>query len=99
MSYRRKPPDPGAERAWRSWLDRNAEILRSLGLPLDLYSNRSAWEDFLANGTAAFGPARSRQEFDFNTMTVTQQKRLWEFLEDDSATREGKPALLQFLRV
>jgi len=99
MSYRRKPPDPATPREWRSWIDRNAEILRALGLPLDLYSDHSSWEDFLSTGSAVYGPARDRQEFDFNTMTIDQQRRLHEFLENDLGTRERIPGLLGFLRV
>ena len=99
MSYRRKHPDNPAEREWRSWVNKNAESLASLGLPLELYSSRPAWEDFLSTGSAVFGVGRDRLEFDFNTLHVTKQKGLHEFLERDVGKRQPTPGLLDFLRV
>ena len=99
MSYRRIRPNYPAERKWRSWVDKNRETLASLGLPLELYSSRVAWEDFLSTGSAVYGAGRDRLEFDFNTMTVTQQKGLHEFLERDIGMRQPTPGLLDSLRV
>ena len=97
MTYRRKS-DHLAERKWQDWLARNEKILHSLGLPLELCSSRSAWEDFISNGTAVIGPPRAR-EFDFNEMTVAQQRQLHAFLEGDLGAQEPVPGLLGFLRV
>lgn len=70
MAYRRKRPAFSAESAWRSWLIENREPLASLGLPLELYSSRQTWEDFLSNGSAVFGTKDQWEEFDFNTMSI-----------------------------
>lgn len=99
MSYRRKRPDFSAEREWRSWVDKNGETLASLGLPLGLYSSRSAWEDFLWTGSTIIDEGRDRLEFNFNTLTVTQQKGLHAFLERVVGMRQPTPGLLGFLRV
>jgi hypothetical protein len=58
-----------------------------------------AWEDFLSNGSAAFGTGLGRMSFDFNTLTLAQQKALHAFLEQEVGTREPTPGLLAFLRV
>jgi hypothetical protein len=99
MAYRRRPTDESAERDWRSWVRENGETLSALGLPTGLYSSRSAWEDFLSTGSAKFDTGQDRREFDFNTLSMAQQKALLAFLENDLATREPSSGLIAFLRV
>jgi hypothetical protein len=66
---------------------------------MGLYSSRSAWEDFLLTGSARFGTAEDRRNFDFNTLSIAQQKALLAILESDLATCEPSSGLLSFLRV
>jgi hypothetical protein len=99
MSYRRKQPDYAAEREWRSWVDKNTETLDTLGLPSGIYSSRSAWGDFLSTGSAVFRVGREYREFDFNTMTIEQQKGLHRFLERELGMQQPTSSLLRFLRV
>ncbi|WP_437939840.1 CPCC family cysteine-rich protein [Sorangium sp. So ce341] len=99
MSYRRERSDPSIERTWRVWLEAHRGVLASSGLPLDLYSSRVAWEDFLSTGNAVFGSGSGRREFDFNALTVSQQQQLHDFLERVVGAEEPTPGLLGFLRV
>jgi hypothetical protein len=98
MTYRRRLLDQGIERDWRDWLQDRSEALAELGLPLDLYSSRTAWEDFLSTGSAAFGLRDNPVEFDFNDLSVDEQKRLHQFLEREFGADKA-PGLLGFLRV
>ncbi|HRI70561.1 MAG TPA: CPCC family cysteine-rich protein [Polyangium sp.] len=99
MSYRRKRSDHAAERAWHEWLEVHRDALASSGLPLEFYSSRVSWEEFLSTGSGVFGSGPNRREFDFNTLSVTQQQHLHAFLERVVATEEPPPGLLRFLRV
>jgi hypothetical protein len=99
MTYRRRAPDHRAEAGWRRWLTAYRDDLAGLGLPLDLYSSLVAWQDFLANGCAIVGRKATQREFDFNDLTVEEQRRLHVFLERVHGADEPPPGLLGFLRV
>jgi hypothetical protein len=98
MTYRRQI-DHLAERKWQDWLARNEKTLHSIGLPLEFCLSRSAWEDFISTGSAVIGSRRAWREFDFNEMTVAQQRQLLAFLEGELGAQEPVPELLSFLRV
>jgi hypothetical protein len=99
MRYRRERIDHVAERAWRAWLDAHRDMLAPSGLPLELYSSRISWEDFLSTGSAVFGSGPDRREFDFNTLTLSQQQQLLALLEGLVGAHEPPRGLLNFLRV
>lgn len=99
MGYRRNKPEQPVERAWQQWLDDHAHVLVALHLPLELYSSRVAWEEFLATGSAVLGMDNDRREFDFNDLAVEQQKKLHAFLEREFGSDARAPGLLGFLRV
>lgn len=91
--------DQLAERAWRTWLETHRDALASSALPLELYSSRVSWEDFLASGSAMLGSGPDRREFDFNTLSVPQQQQLHSLLERLAGAQEPPPRLLNFLRI
>ena len=99
MSYRHKRTDHVAERAWRAWLEAHRDMLASSGLPLELYSSRVSWEDFLSSGLTVFASGHDRRELDFNAPTVSQQQKLLALLEHLVGAHEPPPGLLSFLRV
>jgi hypothetical protein len=99
VSYRRKRTDHIDERVWRAWLEAHRDLLASSGLPLELYSSRVSWEDFLSTGSAVFGSGPDRREFDFNTLTMSQQQQLHALLQRLVGAHEPPPGLLNFLRV
>lgn len=99
MGYRRPPRNRVEDREWREWLRTRSNALAALPLPLDLYSSREAWDDFLATGSAVIGAHDQRREFEFNDLTLEEQKRLHAFLEEEFGTHEPPPGLLRFLRV
>lgn len=74
-------------------------MLASSGLPLELYSSRVSWEDFLSTGSAVFGSGPDRREFDFNTLTLSQQQQLLALLERLVVPDAPPSGLLDFLRV
>lgn len=86
-------------RTWRLWLDTHRDELATLAIPLELYSSREAWGDFLSNGSAAFGRGRDRGDFDFNSMTIPEQQRLLAFLERVAEPGTPPSGLIGFLRV
>jgi len=99
VGFRQKRIDQGAERAHRAWLEIHRDALVSCGLPLELYSSRISWNEFLSTGSAIINSAQARREFDFDELTLLQQQRLLALLESIVGMQDPPPGLLNYLRV
>lgn len=99
MSYRRKLPDRLAEHAWRDWLTDHSPALARLGLPLELYSSRVVWEDFVFTGSCVYGSGKEHRGFDSGELTLEEQQRLHAFLECEVDATVSPGGLLGFLRL